>query len=70
MRHCCAQSVPQQALLSAASPRLSALRLPLPPQLVFGDMRDVIFERLYRFRVQSARLELVLQVRAALPAGS
>ena len=31
-------------------------------QLVFTDLRDVIFERLYRFHVQSARLELVLQV--------
>lgn len=34
-----------------------------PLQVVYGDLRDVIFERLYRFHVQVARLELVLQVR-------
>lgn len=33
----------------------------LAMKLVFTDLRDVIFERLYRFHVQSARLELVLQ---------
>ncbi|PRW45372.1 hypothetical protein C2E21_5977 [Chlorella sorokiniana] len=30
-------------------------------KVVFGDLRDVIFERLYRFHVQVSRLELVLQ---------
>lgn len=46
-------------------------------QVVFGDLRDVIFERLYRFHVQVSRLELVLQVsrpgtggRAAQPRGA
>ncbi|PSC73790.1 hypothetical protein C2E20_3044 [Micractinium conductrix] len=30
-------------------------------KLVYGELRDVIFERLYRFHVQVTRLELVLQ---------
>jgi hypothetical protein len=30
-------------------------------KLIFGGMRDIIFERLYRFHVSSARLEFVLQ---------
>ena len=37
--------------------------------MVYGDLRDVIFERLYRFHVQVARLELVLQVRVVLQVG-
>lgn len=31
-------------------------------QLVYGELRDIIFEQLYRFHVQVARLEVVLQV--------
>lgn len=43
-------------------------RTPIHPiqtivQLVYGELRDVIFERLYRFHVQVSRLEMVLQVR-------
>lgn len=30
-------------------------------KLVYGDLRDLLFERLYRFRASNARLELVLQ---------
>lgn len=46
------QSIDQPSMISLS-----------PLQVVYGDLRDVIFERLYRFHVQVARLELVLQVR-------
>lgn len=29
---------------------------------MYGELRELIFERLYRFHVQVSRLELVLQV--------
>lgn len=41
----------------------------LTAQVVYGDLRDVIFEQLYRFHVQVSRLELVLQVSRPGPGG-
>lgn len=31
---------------------------------MYGELREAIFERLYRYHVQVSRLELVLQVRS------
>ena len=65
MRHC---ALPCPLPVSLKVPFLPSLP-PLLPQLVYGDLRDVIFERLYRFHVQVSRLEMVLQVNGGRACG-